>query len=87
MGSNDCNIGVSIMNKKKLSDKEIDQGITMARKYLVVVNYQNEFWTGSSWSKEFPDAEFYTLKEVRKLKFSCPVNIVSNYGYNDVQVI
>lgn len=54
----------------------------------IIKLWRKGFWTGSEWSKEYPNAkEYHTSEEVMKAADSIPtsksisVDIYKNYGY------
>ena len=61
---------------------------TLTVKTEIIQNKKGEFWTGSSWSDEYPDAKIYTneskaVKDADKLK----AEAIENYGYNNQHVL
>lgn len=52
---------------------------------FVILNVDNEFWTGQGWSAEYPDAKVYSherkvLPDARELGKTVPVFIYLHYG-------
>jgi hypothetical protein len=55
---------------------------------LVIVNKDGDFWTGSDWHDEYPEAEGYK-KEAEALRVAKTVGgkVIKNYGFENEEVL
>lgn len=59
---------------------------------FVIQSDAGEFWTGTSWAKEYPDALTFSsfagaCAEARRWQLSKVRHVVKNYGFDSEQVL
>ena len=75
----------------KLSDLKVGQKISAKSSDLVITQQKGgpiQFWSGSRWVSEYPDAEKYPdMKAAQKANLKAKGDIVENYGMDDERVV
>ncbi len=59
---------------------------------LIIMDQNGEFWTGTGWTKEYPDARVYrdwtsVNYGYRKAKGERDCDVISHYGFADETII
>jgi hypothetical protein len=81
-------MGISVQgNYVKKSD--IKRIIKAEKESLVIQNKNGEFWAGSFWSDEYPEAKLFdsVLKAKQELKKTKEGMIIRNYGYDNQEEV